>query len=132
MSEQLIERARAFVTEQRHPGGHCLAADLVEQLLRQLGKLTEEQYLLICLAEECTEVTQRVTKQLRFGSDEVQPGQPLNNAERTAGELNDLLATHGRLIETRALPTPDPAAILAKFGKIDRYMNYSRERGTLA
>ncbi len=52
-----------------------------------------DRELLTILAEECCEVGQRVSKALRFGLMEVQPGQPLSNAERISEELGDLLAT---------------------------------------
>lgn len=52
-----------------------------------------DRELLTILAEECCEVGQRVSKALRFGLMEIQPGQPLSNAERIASELGDLLAT---------------------------------------
>jgi hypothetical protein len=50
------------------------------------------QYLLICLSEECAEVSQRASKALRFGLQEVQSGQEQTNAERIAQEFQDLLA----------------------------------------
>lgn len=52
-----------------------------------------DRELLTILAEECCEVGQRVSKALRFGLMEIQPGQPLSNAERISEELGDLLAT---------------------------------------
>lgn len=52
------------------------------------------EYLLTTLSEECTEVAQRVSKSLRFGLDEVQPGQSMSNADRICLELDDL---HGTL-----------------------------------
>lgn len=53
--------------------------------------------LLTILAEECCEVGQRVSKALRFGIDEIQPGQDLTNAERIMQEVGDLLAVLGML-----------------------------------
>lgn len=49
-----------------------------------------EQFLLIKIAEECDEISQRALKAAQFGLDEVQNGQGLSNAERLIGELNDL------------------------------------------
>jgi hypothetical protein len=51
-----------------------------------------EREVLTILIEECAEVQQRATKMLRFGCDEVQPGQALTNSERLAHEMGDLLA----------------------------------------
>jgi hypothetical protein len=42
------------------------------------------------LIEECSEVIQRATKMQRFGINEVQPGQTLNNAERLSLEVGNL------------------------------------------
>lgn len=44
--------------------------------------MTEEDILLLQLAEECAEVIQRVSKSLRFGLQEVQIGQSLTNSKR--------------------------------------------------
>jgi len=49
-----------------------------------------ERELLTILIEEAAEVQQRATKMLRFGVDEVQPGQPYTNAERLGMEVGDL------------------------------------------
>lgn len=51
-----------------------------------------EREILDILIEECAEVQQRACKLLRFGRDEVQPGQPLSNRERLSIELGDLAA----------------------------------------
>lgn len=71
-----------------------------------------EREVLTILIEECAEVQQRATKLLRFGRDEIQPGQELSNAERLSHELGDLKAIvqlaseagliFGRLIEEAA------------------------------
>jgi hypothetical protein len=50
-----------------------------------------ERELLTILLEECAEVQQRVTKVLRFGLLEVQPGQELDNRERLSLEVGDLM-----------------------------------------
>lgn len=55
--------------------------------------MTNEQYLLTLLAEECAEVSQRATKAIRFGLDDpkgAQPGFP-SNKEILLEEINDLL-----------------------------------------
>lgn len=49
--------------------------------------------VLTILIEECAEVIQRATKALRFGLDEVQPGQPWSNNCRMSQEIGDLYAT---------------------------------------
>tara|TARA_B100000780_G_scaffold172092_1_gene120478 strand:+ start:2912 stop:3265 length:354 start_codon:yes stop_codon:yes gene_type:complete len=49
------------------------------------------QFLSVLVQEECNEVGQRASKLTRFGFDEVQPGQPLNNLQRLEDEIDDLL-----------------------------------------
>jgi hypothetical protein len=51
-----------------------------------------EREILTILIEEAAEVQQRATKLLRFGRDEIQPGQTLTNAERLSLEIADFLA----------------------------------------
>jgi NTP pyrophosphatase (non-canonical NTP hydrolase) len=54
--------------------------------------MTRTEHLLSITAEECAEVAQRVTKAMRFGLTEIQPGQPFTNADRIMAEFNDLQA----------------------------------------
>ena len=51
-----------------------------------------ERELLVILTEECAEVQQRATKMLRFGVEEIQPGQELSNKDRLSDEIGDLFA----------------------------------------
>lgn len=51
-----------------------------------------EREVLTILMEEAAEVQQRASKILRFGRDEVQPGQDLTNKIRLSGEVGDFLA----------------------------------------
>jgi|TARA_A100001391_G_C5082480_1_gene280248 NTP pyrophosphatase (non-canonical NTP hydrolase) len=92
--------------------------------------MNRREYLLTCLAEECTEVGQRVSKALRFGLGEIQPGQPFTNAERIAEEMGDLCDVYRILVNEGVLPV---AAVNAetKLAKIERFMAISREQGTL-
>jgi NTP pyrophosphatase (non-canonical NTP hydrolase) len=82
-----------------------------------------ERELLIILIEECAEVQQRAAKLLRFGRDEVQPGQPLNNAERLADEIGDLMALVRR-VKNVGLFDEDRmfVASTAKEHKLNKYM----------
>lgn len=54
--------------------------------------MTPVQYRLLKVMEECTEVAQRASKQMQFGGDQVEPGQPFTNAERLRAEVLDLRA----------------------------------------
>ena len=64
--------------------------------------MVRREHLLTCLAEECTEVGQRVTKALRFGLAEVQAGQTLTNRQRIAEEYRDLVAVASSGADTTA------------------------------
>lgn len=93
-------------------------------------------HLFVILAEECSEVTQRVTKALRFGWDEVQPGQPFTNRQRVQDELIDLLAMvnllEGEPGGLDALTISDHQKFKAKKDKVKKYLEYSRECGRLS
>lgn len=98
--------------------------------------MNRTEHLLSCLAEECCEVGQRVSKALRFGLSEVQAGQPLTNADRIVEELGDLwgvalmLADEGVLPPAQLWPTGQQQE--AKRAKIERFMSIGREQGVLS
>ncbi len=91
--------------------------------------MNNQEYLLVCLAEECAKVIQRVTKALRFGTSECQPGQELTNEERLKYELTDLFTICHLLkdegIDISFEPSED------KIKKVGNYMTYARLMGTL-
>lgn len=97
--------------------------------------MNRTEHLLSCLAEECTEVGQRVSKALRFGLEEIQPGQALTNAERISEEFKDLSAVAYILMSEGILPPVTMAEALthgeAKRQKIQRFMQLARETGAL-
>jgi len=62
--------------------------------------MTRQETLLAILAEECGEVTQRVTKILRFGLENKRPRQEFSNAELLKQEFNDLLVAMSMVYET--------------------------------
>ncbi len=82
-----------------------------------------ERELLTILAEECCEVGQRCTKALRFGTQEVQPGQDLTNAERIEVEVGDIFAVLRKMDELGIL---DPAKMrrlaIKKTPKLERFL----------
>jgi hypothetical protein len=95
--------------------------------------MTRTEHLLSCLSEECAEVAQRVSKALRFGLTEIQPGQELTNAERIVLELADLSAVIELLEEAGALKRPGNIRTLIeeKKAKIEKFFELSRRLGTL-
>lgn len=95
--------------------------------------MTRTDHLLWMLAEECAEVAQRASKAARFGLREVQPGQPFDNASRILLEFDDLMAIFEMLGDEGALPDViSPCAIEQKKAKVEKFLRYSEECGTLA
>lgn len=98
--------------------------------------MDRKEHLLTCLAEECTEVGQRVSKALRFGLDEVQAGQNLTNRQRIAEEYRDLVAVANILVEEGIMSAGElwigQAQVDAKRQKIERHMEISRREGVLS
>lgn len=93
--------------------------------------MTKQENLLICLMEECDEVSQRVSKALRFGLDERQPMQDYNNSERIEEEINDLFAVID-LLETNGILKADEKRfekIEKKKLKLAKYLEYSIKIG---
>lgn len=95
--------------------------------------MTRVEHLLICLMEECNEVSQRVSKALRFGLDEIQPDQEFTNAQRMIAELQDLMAIVHMLNQAGVIPDQwlSFPAIKSKELKVEKFLEYSRQCGTL-
>ena len=94
--------------------------------------MNEQEHLLTCLVEECTEISQDVCKMLRFGLDDVNPLTNESNRDRLQKELADLEGVIQLLEECTDIDfTIDRSDIFAKKDKVKRYMEYARERGTL-
>jgi hypothetical protein len=82
-----------------------------------------ERELLTILIEEAAEVQQRATKMLRFGRDEVQPGQKYTARDRLSEETGDLVAIMNlcmdeQLIERGLVEKQIPW----KLAKLQKYM----------
>lgn len=91
--------------------------------------MTTHQWTLICLAEECVEVAQRVTKLQRFGPMDIQPGQPLNNKERLEYELDDLITVIDLLAKSGVIRRPVVSS--AKYAKLHAYATYAKSIGII-
>lgn len=97
--------------------------------------MNRQEHILSCLAEECCEVGQRVSKALRFGLGEIQPGQELTNAERIRVEFVDLLTVMMMLVETGAIERVNEADLPAmeeKRQKIEKFLDYAKSQGALS
>jgi hypothetical protein len=88
---------------------------------------TLQEHLLVIVSEECAELAQRATKALRFGLDEVQPGQTLTNRQRIRQEYTDLVA----VLHMLDLSDWDVEEAYAKQVKVRKYLKYSMDVGTL-
>jgi hypothetical protein len=85
-----------------------------------------ERELLTILIEECSEVQQRATKMLRFGRDEIQPGQMLTNSERLSLEIGDLMEMIDRAQMVALITEADIRdGKLKKKVQLDHYMQTS-------
>lgn len=96
--------------------------------------MNRTEHLLSILAEECAEVAQRCSKAARFGLAEVQPGQALTNMDRILREWAD--ATAGMEMLMEAAQIAEPAGwrdlVLAKKAKVEQFLAYSAQCGTLS
>lgn len=88
--------------------------------------MTNEQHLLLILAEECAEVAQRATKAIRFGLDQKHPVEHWNNRQQLERELGDLMA----MVDMLGL-VPCPVKRATKPVAVGKYMKKSRELGQL-
>ena len=94
--------------------------------------MTYDENLLVCLSEECDEVSQRACKALRFGIDEIQEGQELTNAERIVYEFNDLFAVMEMLADRGLIhKILDRTAIEQKKIKVLEGIKYSIKEGCI-
>lgn len=96
------------------------------------------EHLLSKVGEECAEIAQRAAKAAQFGLSEVQPGPDNkgghNNAERINHEFNDLLGVLELLqkeLHGWQVGMTDRARIDAKKAKVEKYLLYAAECGTL-
>lgn len=92
------------------------------------------EHLLTILTEECAEVQQAATKTLRFGLEEGRDLSAMeygNNVQRLRHEINDMLAMV-EMLEVEGLDlSPDYILRSKKKEKVEKYLLYSKQCGTL-
>jgi len=95
--------------------------------------LNKEEYLLICMMEECAEITKELSKTLRFGVNDWNPHDPTKkpNMQKIQEEVTDLLGTIEAINETKFFTVVLNENTTAKKIKLEKYMKYARERGRL-
>lgn len=95
-----------------------------------MNKMTHEQFLLMKLAEEASEIAQIALKTAQFGMTEKHPDLPLNNKERIHSELNDLLAIVDELNSWSNFGFKENyEAKIQKIMKLNTYLGYSIRLG---
>lgn len=91
------------------------------------------EHLLTCLAEECAEIQQAISKALRFGLDDGHPEKTTTNAQDIAKECVDIIAIIEMLEDEGILKKIGTIqAINQKKIQVLHYMKYAKERGTLS
>lgn len=94
--------------------------------------MTRKEHLLSITAEECNETAQRISKILRFGFSEIQPGHKQTNAERLTEEFSQLYGMFEMLQEEGHIQKIlDNEEIQNKKIKVEKYLEYSKKIGTL-
>jgi len=95
--------------------------------------MNTKEHLLTCLAEECAEIQQAVSKALRFGLDDGYPGADTTNAKDIAREYVDLVAVIDLCREHGIIGQPGDSKAMydAKRERVKQFMRYARERGAL-
>lgn len=95
--------------------------------------MTTKEALLLKVMEECDELSQRCSKAIRFGLDEIQEGQNLTNEERLVEEYRDLKAAMNMLVDKNYIKsfTFNNYDLTKRIDKIDKYLDYSRKLGTI-
>lgn len=98
--------------------------------------MNEEEYLLVCLMEEASEIAQAAAKSIRFGLDDTHPNRPTENNELDLlTEFYQLLTVMELLQENnliQKISTDQIQKIKAKKKrKLTEYMKYSKDKGKL-
>lgn len=92
------------------------------------------EHLLTILCEECAEVQQATSKAKRFGLHNGQIKEAVaygDNVEAMREEINHVLAMVEMLMSEGLDLSPDHSKIEAKKKRVEKYLDYSVECGTL-
>lgn len=89
------------------------------------------EHLLTTFSEECAELQQAISKSLRFGLNDGYPGTNRSNLSDMRLELNQLIAMV-EMLEAEGIDlAPDHKIRADKKVKVEHYLEYAKERGTL-
>lgn len=89
--------------------------------------ISKQDYFLLKLAEECAEVSQMVSKCIRFGLNNTKPGEDMTNRERLIDEIEDIEATLHVLKAQEILHTKELNP--KKISRVYKYYEVSKEKG---
>lgn len=94
--------------------------------------MTRQEHLLVIAAEECAEVAHRIAKILRFGINDVEPGQELTNKEQLSLELDHIMAM-ARMLSDESLifRHHDETAVRGKIVAVEKWLLHAKQQGTL-
>jgi hypothetical protein len=90
--------------------------------------MTKTEHLINKLSEECVETSQRCSKALRFGMEEIQPGQDQTNSQRIRLEFAGALAAYQELMEKGLLVWPTDTEIAEARAKARQYLIYAEQK----
>ena len=100
--------------------------DTQRDIFKECKTMNEQtKELLLILQEECAEVTQAVSKCMRFGLDQMKPGKNRTNINMLEEEIGDLFAMVELLTDMNVGVTIDgiTEAKLNKFHKLKKWSN---------
>lgn len=97
--------------------------------------MTRTEHLLQIFSEENIEVAHRISKALRFTTEEIQPGQNLTNGDRILEEFYDAVAVLEMLQKEGKLPVWSDERVRlhkeAKVLRVEKFLILSRTNKTL-
>lgn len=85
----------------------------------------EVKEILLILQEECAEVTQSISKCMRFGPDQCKPGKDFTNIQHLEQEIGDLYAMIELLVDQNVGVNKQGIAVAKKkkFEKLKQWSN---------
>jgi hypothetical protein len=92
--------------------------------------MNRKEHLLTILIEECAEIQKDTSKALRFGLNDFYNTPPCNK-EKISTEVADLMGIYSMLVKEGVLDHFPEELIERKKNKIEKFLLYSKERGTL-
>lgn len=96
--------------------------------------MNRTEHLLVCVVEECAEISKAATKALRFGLKNGNSEKSTTNAEDIIREFHDLVAVLTMLDESGDIPSVNGIEtdknIKDKIYKVEKYLNLAKGWGT--